>query len=131
MRHRRRHLMGGLLIEALVSFMLFLIASLSLYALLATSHRASGRARQTVAATSLARDLLEQARARGYDRLKLGEESGRTRLQSQRGHLPGGLILSWKVSVTSAPDDLKSILVSVTWVQEPVATVELETYVAP
>lgn len=126
-----RRTYGALLVEALVSFLIFLVATMSLYGLLATARRSQARARQLTAASQLGRELLERYRARSFADITPGLEKGRVRLETRRDNLPGVLVLDYQVEVSSGPGNLKSVMATVWWTQEPAGKVEMESYVGP
>lgn len=121
---------GGfvLLVEVVVAFSLFLIAAFTFYGTMANASRAEAKARQTVAATAFARELLETQRAMGYEALVLGEESGQITLDTLRGEARGSINISYRVDVRTGPGKgLKSVRVVVGWKG---GQIDLETYVA-
>lgn len=121
---------GGfvLLVEAVVAFSIFLVAAFTFYGTMANASRAEAKARQTVAATAFARELLETQRAVGYEDLLLGEESGRISLDTVRGDARGVIDISYRVNVRTGPGKgLKSVKVEVGWKD---GRIDLETYVA-
>lgn len=126
-----RRTYGALLVEALVSFMIFLVATMSLYGLLATARRSEARARQLTAASQLGRELLERYRSRAFAEVIPGTEKGRVRLETRRDNLSGLLVLDYQVQVSSGPGSLKSVVVTIWWTQEPAGKVEMESYVGP
>ncbi len=127
MRSRKQN--GALLVEAMVSFAIFLLASVSFYGLLANSRRAEAKASQTVAATAYARQLMESARLKGYSSLKVGTESGSRSVTTSRRGVLGKYVLKSLVTVYDGPDSgAKSVLVRVSWHQ---GEVSLESYVTP
>ena len=115
--------------EALISFVLFLLASLSFYGLLANSRTAETNARQTTAATAYARQLMESATRKGYASLTVGAQTGKRTLTTSRQGVSGQTVFSSVVTVYSGPgSDTKSILVTVSWNK---GKIEMETYVTP
>lgn len=120
---------GALLVEAMVSFALFLLASLSFYGLLANSRRAEANARQTTAATAYARQLLESASLTGYSSLKVGSVKGSRTWATSRGGVAGQTVFTSTVTVYDGPgSEVKSVLVTVSWAQ---GKISMETYVTP
>lgn len=107
---------GTLLVEALVCFAIFLVASLVFYGLVATTHRSDAKARQILAANHYARQLLESAQAQGYSSLKVGTTTGQ-RDVSQIGRDTAGLTrLRSEVRVSDGPGlGVKTVLVTITW----------------
>lgn len=116
-----------LMVEALVAFALFLVAAISFYGLIANVHKAEAKARQTVAATAYAREILEINRALGFTELKLGKSSGDVSLSALRGGNRSKIEMDYTVEVTNGPESgIKSILVEVSWYD---GQVSLEGYV--
>lgn len=126
---RKRRQIGALLVEAMVSFAIFLLASVSFYGLLANSRRAEAKAAETVAATAYARQLMESTRVRGYASLKVGTESASSSFATDRKGVTGQTVLKSLVTVYDGPGSgVKSILVRVAWNR---GEVSLESYVTP
>ena len=120
---------GILLIEAMVSFTLFMLTSIFFYGLLANSRAAQAKAEQTIEATAYARDLMEGARLKGYSSLSLGSQTGSRKLATSRRGVTGQTVLTSQTTVANGPvSDSKSILVTVSWNQ---GRVSMETYVTP
>ncbi len=118
-----------MLVEALVSFMLFLLASFAIYGLLANSRRAELKAGQTLAATGLARELLEGYRLNGYSALKTGVERGSRSFATSRKDVDGVSTLDYSVEVTEGlGGKYKSIYAVVTWKD---GRIDMESYVTP
>ncbi len=133
MRPSHRNQAGTLLIEAMVSFLIFLLAAMVFYSLLATSRRAESKSRETVAAVALAREVLEGAQGLGYDALPLGEEKGELLLASERdgptrrSGVTGQTRLVYTRVVRQVPGRMvKSVVTTVTWHN---GRVEIEGYV--
>lgn len=115
------------MVEALVAFALFLVAAISFYGLIANVHKAEAKARQTVAATAYAREILEINRAQGFKELKLGKQMGEVSLSALRGDNRSKMDMDYLVEVTNGPESgIKSILVRVSWYD---GRVVLEGYV--
>ena len=116
-----------LMVEALVAFALFLVAAISFYGLIANVHKAEAKARQTVAATAYAREMLEINRAVGYTDLKLGKQTGQVSLAALRGDNRSKIEMNYVVEVRNGPESgIKSIFVQVNWHN---GRVSLEGYV--
>ncbi len=125
MRKRRHN--GALLVEALVSFAIFLLASIFFYGLLANSRRAEAKAAETVVATTYARELMESARVKGYGTLKVGSESGSRSFATNRQGVIGQTVLKSVVTVYDGPGSgVKSIVVNVAWSR---GEVSIESYI--
>jgi Tfp pilus assembly protein PilV len=123
----RHNLRGALLVEALVSFMIFLVASIAFLGLMANSRRAETKATQMLFANSYARQLMEGQRAKSYSALKLGTVTGVKDFGVERGGVAGKTRMTHTITVTSGPETgAKSIVVSVSWNQ---GRVSLESYV--
>lgn len=117
----------ALLVEALVAFSLFLIAAIGFYSMLAGVHRAETKARQTMAATSYARELLEQQRALGYGGLKTGKTSGHLSLKANRKEVASQMEMDHLIEVSEGPiSGVKAVKVEVVWHD---GQVSLEGYV--
>jgi hypothetical protein len=118
---------GVLLVEALISFGLMFTVALTVFGLQAQAHRARYKARNMIAATSFARQLLEEARDTSYDELSLGESKQERVVEFDRDGKPGKAQFFAVVEVRPGPlDDTKSVAVNVTWTS---GKVDLETYV--
>lgn len=123
---QRHPYQGALLIEALITFTLFLMASLALYGLLAQARRAESKASQILLANSLARGLMEQVRAKGYDNLKLGSTQHELFTDLKRDGLPmAGRV---KAIVTVSPGPRLGVLSLVVETNLGLAHVKLESY---
>lgn len=113
----------------MVSFAIFLLASVSFYGLLANSRRAEAKAAETVAATAYARQLMESTRVKGYETLKVGTESSTSTSATSRQGVAGQTVLKSTVTVYDGPGSgVKSVLVRVAWNR---GEVSLESYVTP
>lgn len=117
----------ALLVEALVAFSLFLIAAIGFYSMLAGVHRAETKARQTMAATAYAREILEQQRAVGYSALKTGKTSGHFSLKANRKEVASQMEMDHLVEISEGPiSGVKAVKVEVVWHD---GQVSLEGYV--
>ena len=126
-RRRKNGAKGALLIEALVSFAIFLIASLAFYGMLANTRRADAKARHVLAANAYARQLMETQRSRGYASLALGTTRGSKQLTVERDGVKGSLNMASSVTISIGPGvGVKTILVQVT---STLSSVTLESYV--
>ena len=102
--------------EALISFALMFTVALVAMGLQAQAYRAKEKARNMAAATSLARQTLEQARAVTYDKLEIGETHQQHVINFTRGRVTGAARFKATRVVSSGPaEGLKSIWVEVTW----------------
>jgi Tfp pilus assembly protein PilV len=136
--HKNRR--GVLLVEALVAFALFLIASVALFGLMANTRRAESKARQSLAANAYARQLMEGCRLKGYSGLTVGTTKGTKSFSTYEvdsalvkgkkvstSTLEGATKMSYTVTVYEGPGTgVRSIVVNVTWYQ---GFVTLESYV--
>ena len=121
---RRR---GVLLVEAMVSFFIFLIASIAFYGLMANTRRADMKARQVLAANAYARQLMEGQRIKGYSSLKLGTTKSSKQFLSDRDGVAGATRVDTVVTVYEGPGSgVKSIVVTVSGNQ---GKISLESYV--
>jgi type II secretory pathway pseudopilin PulG len=118
---------GALLIEALVSFAIFMVAALAFYGVMAHTRRADAKAREVLAANAYARQLMESQRIRGYSSLALGSSQVSKKLEVQRGGVRGELPLNGTITISNGPGSgVKTILVQVGSGQ---SSVTLESYV--
>ena len=107
---------GSLLIEALVAFALMFTVSVVAMGLQAQSHRAKEKARTMAAATSMARQILEQAQTTGYNKLELGESQQERFVKFGRGNVAGSSHLRATQIVSDGPSKgLKSVWGEVAW----------------
>jgi type II secretory pathway pseudopilin PulG len=114
-RDRQR---GALLVEALVAFALFLMASVAFFGLLAHSRQAETKARQTLAANALARQLMEASRLKGYSGLAVGTSKGSHDVSGDRDGISTRTRMSYTVTVYDGPGSgVKSVVVKVGWNQ--------------
>lgn len=118
---------GALLVEALVSFGLMFIVALAVLSMQAHARKARVKGRDIVAATCLARSVLEQARTTGYDSLAFGETSYTESIQVLRENrsIPEKFVVTRNVR-TGPLSGLKSVHVRVRW---HAGEVVLENYV--
>lgn len=124
----RRNTSGVLLIEALVSFGLMLVVALTALGLQAHARKARVKARSVIAATSIARSVMERCRAQGYDALSYGETKSTEVVSLQREGMESKQTFQVIRSVNTAPiDGLKSVVVTVRWES---GKVDLEGYFA-
>lgn len=131
---------GVLLVEALVAFALFLLASVALFGLMANARRAETKARQSLTANSYARQLMESSRIKGYAGLKAGVTKGSKNFSTYdsvtrkvkgksttTSQLDSTTRMSSTVTVYEGPGaGVRSIVVEVKWHQ---GFVKLESYV--
>jgi Tfp pilus assembly protein PilV len=123
-----QRLRGSLLVEALVAFALMFTVSVVAMGLQAQSHRAKEKARSTAAATSMARQILEQAQMTGYNKLELGKSQQERFVAFGRGSVTGSSHLRATQVVSDGPlKGLKSVWVEVTWQS---GRVDLEGFVS-
>lgn len=109
--------------------MIFLIAAFGFFGLMANSHKAEVKARQTLAATSLARELLETSRSRGYAALKVGTEQGSRSVVTSRNSVPGQSLLEYTLTVTQGSSaTYKAVQAVVVWKG---GRIDMESYVTP
>lgn len=122
-----RNITGALLIEALVAFGLMFTVSLVALGLQAHTRKARAKGRDIVAATCLARGVLEQAQSIGYDALPYGETNFNQTVQVVRENqsLPEKFVVLQNVR-TGPSNTIKSIFVTVKWNS---GVVNLEGYV--
>ena len=110
-----------------MAFSLFLIAAIGFYSMLAGVHRAETKARQTMTATSYARELLEQQRALGYSGLKTGKTSGHLSLKANRKEVASQMEMDHLIEVSEGPiSGVRAVKVKVVWHD---GQVSLEGYV--
>lgn len=135
MGHRFEH-RGALLVEALVSFALCLLASIAFYGLMANTRRADAKARHLIEANSYARQLMESHRQKGYSNLKPGTaKSSKTMTtqtvgnigKKQRTTTTSASTMLGTVTIYEGPGTgVRSIVVTVAWND---GKVQLESYV--
>lgn len=114
--------------EALISFALMFTVSLVALGLQAQSHRAKEKARNIAAATSIARQMLAEARAVGYKKLDIGETKQERILKFKRGKVDGSARFYATRVVSSGPvNGLKSLWIEVAWTS---GRVDLEGFVS-
>lgn len=124
---RARSSRGILLVEALVSFSILLLASVMFYGLMASTHRAEAQAHKVMAANAYARQLMEGQRLKGFSSLTAGTTNSRRDLASDRGGRSRTTPLIAKTTVYEGPGaGVRSIVVEVSW---PEGRVQLESYV--
>lgn len=118
---------AALLLEVLVALSLILLSSVAFYGLLANARLAEARASQILVANSLARGLMENYTARGYESLKPGSEKGARTYGTLREGIAGQIELSYTVTVSgSLAPDVWDIVVEVDY---GAGRVNLESYV--
>lgn len=118
---------GALLVEALVSFAILLLASVVFYGLMATTRNAEAKAHQVMAANALARQTMESYRLKSYSSLKVGSLTSNHEVKGHRGGAEGITRLTNTATVYDGPGiGVKSIVVEVSWHQ---GRVQLESYV--
>lgn len=113
--------------EAMVSFAIFLIASLAFYGLMANTRRADAKAREVLATNAYARQLIESQRVKGYASLKTGTSTGSKDLALGRDRVKGSLRMTTTITISEGPGTgVRTISVQVRSNQ---SSVTLETYV--
>ncbi len=124
---------GTLLVEALVSFSLFLLASIAFYGMMANTRRADAKARHVLEANAYARQLMESQRIKGYSNLKAGTTRGSKSFSVQalglkgKTKTSGATNMATSITIYEGPGaGVRSILVVVSWND---GTVQLESYV--
>lgn len=125
---RTKNRRGALLIEALVSFGLMFTVAITVLGLQAHARKARAKGRSIVAATCLARGVLDEARAADYDQLVYGETTRTEGVPVQREGVT--VLQSFRVvqNVRTGPlEGVKSVVVTVKWDS---GVVNLEGYVS-
>lgn len=135
-RNTKKTPWGILLVEALVSFAICLIASIAFFGLMANTRRADAKARHVLEANAYARQLMESQRLKAYADLKVGSttaskvmtsETVSTRGSNQVTSTSSGTLMTGDVTVYEGPGTgVRSIVVTVTWND---GKVQLECYV--
>lgn len=125
-RTAKRYLRGTLILEALISFMLFFVFSLTAYGLLANSRRGEAKARQNLIATAFAREKMEELRAQSFEALPYGSTKGTETLSGRREDVSLERKLTYVTEVNKGPlSSLKHIVVTVYWEKNQLS---LESY---
>ena len=107
---------GALLVEALISFALFFVFSLTTYGLMANSRRGEAKARQQLIATSFAREKMEELRGQGFQSLAYGTNKGQDSVVGQRDDISQRRELTYVTQVNKGPlPTLKHLVVTVYW----------------
>lgn len=107
---------GALLIEALVSFGLMFVFAITAFGLQAHARKARAKGRSIIAATCLARGVLDEARVQGYDQLAYGEIIRTERVEVEREGIKVGQQFEVVRQIRTGPStDIKSVMVEVKW----------------